>query len=99
MCLSSVTRFGLGYTVRLWAFGLFVRESITNAGMGDSFGMVQISGKPGENRKYCKISRKELEVRRWESVCPRGRRDSRGVVWCLMDGCEIFVDIYSCDRP
>ena len=28
-----------------------------------------------------------------------GRRDSHGVVWCLMDGYEVFVDIYSCDRP
>jgi len=26
------------------------------------------------------------------------RRDSDGVVWCLMDGYEVFVDIYSCDR-
>jgi len=69
MGLSSEARFGFGYTVRLWAFGLHVRESIVNAGMRDSFGIVQLSEKPGEKRKYCKISRKELEARRWESVC------------------------------
>jgi len=50
----------------------FVRENIANAGMRDSFGMVQLSGKPGERpgerRKYCKVNRKELEARRWESV-------------------------------
>jgi len=55
--------------LRLWAFGLYVRESIANAGMRDSFGIVQLSGKPGEKRKHCKISRTELEARRWESVC------------------------------
>jgi len=39
---------GFGYTVRLWAFGLYIRESIANAGIRDSFGIVQLSGKPGE---------------------------------------------------
>jgi len=69
MGLSSETRFGFGYKVRLWAFGLYIRETIANAGMCDSFGVVQLSGKPGEKRKYCKISRKEPKARRWESVC------------------------------
>ena len=64
MGLSLETRFGFGNTVRLWAFGLYVRESIANAGMRDSFGIVQLWGKPGEKRKYCKISRKEPEARR-----------------------------------
>jgi len=32
--------------------------------MRDNFGIVQLSGKPGEKRKYCKISRKELEARK-----------------------------------
>jgi len=81
MGLSSETRFGFGYTVRLWAFGLYVRESIANAGMRDNFGIVQLSGKPGEKRGYCKISRKELEARRSESIgfllvsreCSRGK--------------------------
>jgi len=50
------------------ASGMFV-GSIANAGMPDSFGIVQLSGKPGEKRKYCKVSRKEPEVRRRESVC------------------------------
>jgi len=31
MGLSSETRFGFGYTVRLREFGLHVRESIANA--------------------------------------------------------------------
>jgi len=69
MGLSSETRFGFRYTVRLWAFGLHVRKSIANAGMRDSFGIVRLSEKPGEKRKYCEISRKELEARVWESVC------------------------------
>jgi len=68
--LSLETRFGFGYTVRIWVFGLYVRESIANAGIRDSFGIVQLSGKPGEKRKYCEISRKELEARRWEIVFP-----------------------------
>jgi len=66
MNLSSETRFGFGYTVWLSAFGLYIRESIANAGIHDSFGIVQLSGKPGERRKYGKISRKVLEARRWE---------------------------------
>jgi len=52
MGLSSGDRFGFGYMVRLWAFGLYVREGIANAGMRDSFRIVQLSGnsreKPGE---------------------------------------------------
>ena len=40
MGLCSETRFGFGYTVRVWAFGLYIGESIANAGMGDSFGIV-----------------------------------------------------------
>ena len=44
--------------------GLDLRESIANAGMCDSFRIVQLSGKLGGEWKYCKVSRKELEVRR-----------------------------------
>ena len=73
--MSSETRFSFGYTVRLWAFGLYVRERITNEGMRDSFGIVQLSGKlgekPGEKWKHCKASVRELEARRWE--CSRGK--------------------------
>jgi len=63
LALASGIRFWL------WAVDLYVRESIANAGMRDSFGILQLSGKPEEKRKYCKISRKELEARSWESVC------------------------------
>jgi len=58
------------YAMRIRAYdigfgrGLYVRESIANAGMPDSFGIVQLSGKPGEKRKHCKASVKELEARR-----------------------------------
>jgi len=73
MDLSSETRFGFGYTVRVCAFGWCVRESIANAGMRDSFGIAQLSGKPGEKpgekRKHCKASVRDLEARRWESFC------------------------------
>jgi len=66
MGLSLVTRFGFGYTVWLRAFGLYVRESIANAGMRDSFGIMQLSGKPGEKpgekRKHCKTSVRGLET-------------------------------------
>jgi len=44
-------------------------ESIANVGMRDSFGMVLLSGKPGEKQKHWKVSRKELDARRRESVC------------------------------
>jgi len=40
-----------GIWLRLWAFGLYVRESIANGGMRDSFGIVQLSGEPGESRE------------------------------------------------
>ena len=50
MGLLSETRVDFGYMVRLWAFGLYVRESIANAGMHDSFGIVQLSGNPGKSR-------------------------------------------------
>jgi len=62
MGLCLVTRFGFGYTVWLWAFGLYVRGSIANAGMRDSFGIIQLSGKPGEKRKHCKTSVRGLEA-------------------------------------
>ena len=42
---------------------LCVPESIANAGMHDSFGNVQLSGIPGQKRKHCKASAKELEAR------------------------------------
>jgi len=70
MGLSSETRFGFRYTVRVWASSLHVRGSIANAGMRDNFGIVQLSGKPGERpgekRKHYEASVKELEARRWE---------------------------------
>ena len=81
MGLSSETRFGFRYTVRLWAFGLYVRESIANAGMPDSFGIVHLSKKqeekqgekprekpgekPGGERKHCMANVRGLETR-WQ---------------------------------
>ena len=42
-------------------------ESISNAGMHESFGTLQSAGMPGEER--CRASVKELEARgRWESL-------------------------------
>jgi len=60
--VASDMRWGFGYMVRLWAFGLCVRESIANAGMRDSFGIVQLSGKPGEKRKHCKANVRGLQA-------------------------------------
>jgi len=42
---------------------------IANAGIHDSFGIVQLLLTMREKRKYCKVSRKWVETRRWESVC------------------------------
>jgi len=80
--------------------------------MRGSFRMVQLSGKPAENpgekRKHCKASVKDLEARRWECLfsfwlagrVDGGRRDSPEVVWFLMDRYDVpVIDIYSCDRP
>ena len=40
-------------------------ESVADAGMRDSFGIVRLSGNAGNlKRKYCKVSRNELESRR-----------------------------------
>jgi len=41
---------------------LDVWESIANAGMSGSFGIVRFSGKPGEKEKHCKASRKGGKV-------------------------------------
>ena len=60
-----------GFLFWLWAdvlaSGIFV-ESNANAGMRDSFGIGQLSAKPGEKQKYYEVSQKELEAQRWESV-------------------------------
>jgi len=48
---------------------LDVRESIANAGMCNSFEIVQLSRKPGRQQKHCKVRVKELETRRQQSVC------------------------------
>ena len=64
--------FGFGDLNRLRAYSsalgvcLDVRQRIVNGGTRDSFGIIQLSGKPGEKRKYCKVSRKQLESRRRE---------------------------------
>jgi len=77
MGLSSENRFGFRYAVWLWPFGLYVRESIANAGRRDSLGIVQLSGKPGEKRKYCKISRRDLEAgSQWDSLFFLSSRES-----------------------
>jgi len=54
------------------ALGVFV-ESISNLGMRDSFGIVQLSGKrgekPGEKRKHGRAGVRETEPRQeWESL-------------------------------
>ena len=90
MGLSSETRFDFEYMVRPWEFGLYVRESVANAGMRDSFGIMQLSGKPGEKpgekRKHFKASMRELEAwRQWDglfSFCQPGSHDGgRGLTW------------------
>jgi len=79
MGLASAIRFGFG------RFGLCVRESISNAGMRDSLGIVQLSGKPGEKRKHCKISRRVEAGWQWDSLfsfCQPGSHDvGRGLTW------------------
>jgi len=66
---SSESIVGFGYTVRPQAVCLDVRESIVNAAMRDSFGIVQLLGKPREKRKHCEVRRKELKAWRRKSVC------------------------------
>ena len=71
--------------------------------MRDSFGIMQLSGKPGEKPgekwKYGKASVKELKARRWEKClfsfwlvwsAHGGRSDSHGVVWHLIAGYDVF---------
>jgi len=48
--------------------GVFV-GGVSNAGMCDSFGTVQFSGKREEKWKRCKVSAEELEAREQEIVC------------------------------
>ena len=53
----------MGIWLRLWAFGSYVRESIANAGMRNSFGIVQLSRKPGESQeKSQEKARRKAEV-------------------------------------
>ena len=97
---------------RHWAFGLYVRESIANAGMRGSFGIAQLSGKPGEKRKHCKASVKELEARRRRGkvfvfllVSRECSREKERLTWSSVaphDGYDVpVIDILlrSCDRP
>ena len=79
--------FGNALRIRAYvsASGVFV-ESISNAEMRDSFGIVRLSGKLGEKRKHGKASARELEVRRqWEtyfSFCQPERHDVvRRLTW------------------
>jgi len=58
MGLSSETRFYFGYTVRFGVLCLGVRESIAHAGMGDSFGTVQLPGKSGESGSTVRLAGK-----------------------------------------
>ena len=58
-----------GIWLRLWAFGLYVQDSIANVGMRDGFGIVKLSGeKPGEKQKHHQANVREQEARRLESV-------------------------------
>jgi len=64
--------FDFGNALRIRAYvsasGMFV-EGISNAGMRDSYGIMQLSGKPGEKRKHSKASMRELEARQqWKSL-------------------------------
>ena len=51
------------------ASGVSFAESISNAGMHDSFGTMQLSGKPGGRLKRCKASVQEPEARGQGSIC------------------------------
>jgi len=91
----------LGLRVYFSAAGvcLDVRESIGNTGRSDIFGIVQLSGKPGEKLNYWKIGWKELEAQRREGICffcqPRsqdeGRGDSHGVALWFMDMLALLI--------
>jgi len=95
--------FDFGNALRIRAYdsasGALV-ESISHAEMRDSFGIVQLSGKPGEKPKHSKPSVRELGARRqWDnlfSFCQLGSHDGgRGLTmsstmahrwrWCLFD--------------
>jgi len=68
--LASGTPFGFRDAVRLREFvWTFMKALRMQEWAIHSFGIVQLSGKPGEKWKYCKVSRKEPEARGWESVC------------------------------
>lgn len=85
-------------------------ESISNVAMRDSFETMH----PPEEKRRCKARVKEPDTlmpyaRRLWAVgvfllllareSRKGRRDSHGVAWWLMDGWEVIVvDIYSCHR-
>jgi len=95
MGLSSGTRFDLRHMFRLRGC---VWKAHTDAGMRDSFGIVQLSGKPGERRE--KAGSPEAEVY-LSLLQPRshgeGVGDSHGVARWLME--HVFVvNICSCLR-
>ena len=52
-----------------WFRAYVLVESISNAGMHESFGTVKPTGMSGETRERCRASVKELEARRQKSVC------------------------------
>jgi len=60
MDLTPETRPGFGNTLRLLALCTVHLEKHCHARMRDSFGMVQLWGKPREKWKHCKVSLKGL---------------------------------------
>jgi len=99
MGLSLETRFGFRYIVRLWTFvWTFGNEHIANSEI--NHGIVQLLLQIGEEWKSCKVSRKWLETRRWESVCfPLVSQGTLTEEWRLTRSSmpSFLYDIYSCD--
>ena len=69
MGLSSEIGFGFGYTVRLWTFGLYIRESAADAGTRDSFGIVNFRESRGKSGSIVRSAGKSWKPRGGRRVC------------------------------
>jgi len=97
LALASGMRFGFARLVCTFGKVLRMQKCTIISGSCNFF------RKQGEKWKYCKISRKELGARRWESVCfpfvspevVMWGEDSHGAALWLIDGYDVFViDIF-----
>jgi len=102
LALASGIQFGFGCVVCTFGKALRMLECEIVLGLCRFRESREKSGSTVRSAgKSWKLGGGKVFVSFWLAGGAHGRRrDSHGVVWCLMDGYDGFViDIYSCNRP